>query len=42
VDGISKRFGEVLRLTTSTLDVAPGEFFTMLGPSARARRRRCA
>ena len=37
LDGISKRFGEVTAVDDVTLDVAPGEFFTMLGPSGSGK-----
>jgi putative spermidine/putrescine transport system ATP-binding protein len=37
LDGISKRFGEVIAVDDVTLDVAPGEFFTMLGPSGSGK-----
>ena len=37
LDGISKRFGEVNAVDDVTLDVAPGEFFTMLGPSGSGK-----
>ncbi|HLG05030.1 MAG TPA: ABC transporter ATP-binding protein, partial [Gemmatimonadales bacterium] len=32
-DRVSKRFGAVVALETVSLQVAPGEFFTLLGPS---------
>ena len=37
LDGISKRFGEVRAVDDVTLEVAPGEFFTMLGPSGSGK-----
>jgi len=33
LDGISKRYGEAVALETLALDIAPGEFVTLLGPS---------
>ena len=33
LDGISKRFGEAVALQRMELDIAPGEFVTLLGPS---------
>ena len=33
LDGISKRFGETVALQRMELDIAPGEFVTLLGPS---------
>jgi len=33
LDGISKRFGEAVALEWMELDIAPGEFVTLLGPS---------
>jgi putative spermidine/putrescine transport system ATP-binding protein len=37
LEGISKRFGDVRAVADVTLDVAPGEFFTMLGPSGSGK-----
>jgi len=37
LDGISKRFGDVDAVDDVTLEVAPGEFFTMLGPSGSGK-----
>ncbi|HEX7309921.1 MAG TPA: ATP-binding cassette domain-containing protein, partial [Gaiellaceae bacterium] len=37
LDGISKRFGDVNAVDDVTLEVAPGEFFTMLGPSGSGK-----
>jgi putative spermidine/putrescine transport system ATP-binding protein len=37
LEGISKRFGDVDAVDDVTLDVAPGEFFTMLGPSGSGK-----
>jgi len=37
LDRISKRFGEVAAVDDVTLDVARGEFFTMLGPSGSGK-----
>ena len=37
LDGISKRFGDVTAVDDVTLEVAPGEFFTMLGPSGSGK-----
>ena len=33
LDGVSKRFGEAVALERMELDIAPGEFVTLLGPS---------
>ena len=33
VKHICKQFGDVIALDDVTLEVAPGEFFTLLGPS---------
>ena len=38
LDGVTKRFGEIVAVDDVTLDVRPGEFFSMLGPSGPARR----
>jgi putative spermidine/putrescine transport system ATP-binding protein len=37
LEGISKRFGDVTAVDDVTLDVANGEFFTMLGPSGSGK-----
>jgi putative spermidine/putrescine transport system ATP-binding protein len=37
LEGISKRFGDVAAVDGITLDVARGEFFTMLGPSGSGK-----
>jgi len=37
LEGISKRFGDVAAVDGVTLDVARGEFFTMLGPSGSGK-----
>jgi putative spermidine/putrescine transport system ATP-binding protein len=37
LEGISKRFGDVAAVDGVTLEVAPGEFFTMLGPSGSGK-----
>jgi putative spermidine/putrescine transport system ATP-binding protein len=37
LEGISKRFGDVAAVDGVTLDVAHGEFFTMLGPSGSGK-----
>jgi putative spermidine/putrescine transport system ATP-binding protein len=37
LEGISKRFGDVAAVDDVTLDVARGEFFTMLGPSGSGK-----
>ena len=39
---VSRHFGAVRAVDGVTLDIAEGEFFAMLGPSARARRPACA
>ncbi|MBV8849867.1 MAG: ATP-binding cassette domain-containing protein, partial [Methylobacteriaceae bacterium] len=33
VDGVSKRFGEVIALQDASLDISRGEILTLLGPS---------
>jgi spermidine/putrescine transport system ATP-binding protein len=33
LDGVTKRFGDVIAVRELTLDIARGEFFTLLGPS---------
>jgi putative spermidine/putrescine transport system ATP-binding protein len=40
--GLRKEFGRVVAVDHVDLDVAAGEFFAMLGPSAPARRPSCA
>src|SRR5438874_13835708 len=35
--GLTKRFGEVLAVDSVDLEIAPGEFFTMLGPSGSGK-----
>jgi putative spermidine/putrescine transport system ATP-binding protein len=35
--GISKRYGEVVAIDHVELEIAPGEFFTMLGPSGSGK-----
>jgi putative spermidine/putrescine transport system ATP-binding protein len=35
--GISKRYGEVVAIDDVGLEIAPGEFFTMLGPSGSGK-----
>ena len=42
LEGLGKRFGDVVAVDRVDLDVRDGEFFSMLGPSGRARRRPCA
>jgi len=42
IDHVTKRYGDVHAVRDVTLDVADGEFVVLLGPSAAARRRRCA
>ncbi len=37
LEGISKRFGDVVAVDDVHLDVQPGEFFTMLGPSGSGK-----
>jgi spermidine/putrescine transport system ATP-binding protein len=38
---VVKRFGDVHAVDHIDLEVDDGEFFSLLGPSAVARRRRC-
>lgn len=33
LDGVSKRFGDVVAVAGIDLEIADGEFFSMLGPS---------
>ena len=40
LSGIRKTYGDVVAVDGIDLEIARGEFFTMLGPSGRARRRR--
>ena len=37
LSGISKRYGDVVAIDHVDLEVAPGEFFTMLGPSGSGK-----
>jgi putative spermidine/putrescine transport system ATP-binding protein len=37
LDGVSKRYGDVLAVDAIDLDVADGEFFSMLGPSGSGK-----
>jgi putative spermidine/putrescine transport system ATP-binding protein len=37
VRGLTKRFGDVVAVDAVDLDVAPGEFFTLLGPSGSGK-----
>ena len=37
VRGLTKRFGDVVAVDAIDLDIAPGEFFTMLGPSGSGK-----
>jgi ABC-type transporter Mla maintaining outer membrane lipid asymmetry ATPase subunit MlaF len=39
---LCKSFDDVTAVDSIDLDVVPGEFFSLLGPRAAARRRRCA
>jgi ABC-type branched-subunit amino acid transport system ATPase component len=41
LDGVRKEFGDVVAVDHVDLAVLAGEFFSMLGPPARARRRAC-
>ena len=36
VTGLRKSYGDVVAVDAIDLDIAPGEFFTMLGPSGVA------
>ena len=38
---VVKRFGDVAAVDGVSIDVQPGEFFSLLGPSGSARRRAC-
>jgi len=38
LEGVVKRFGEFTAVDGIDLEVREGEFFSMLGPSGRARR----
>lgn len=40
--GITKKFGDVTAAGDISLTIEDGEFFTLLGPVAVARPRRCA
>ena len=43
LEELVKAFGpDVVAVDGIDLNMPPGEFFTMVGPSAAARRRRCA
>jgi len=37
VKGLTKRYGDVVAVDAIDLDIAPGEFFTMLGPSGSGK-----
>jgi putative spermidine/putrescine transport system ATP-binding protein len=37
VSGLTKRYGEVVAVDAIDLEIAPGEFFTMLGPSGSGK-----
>ena len=37
VRGLTKRFGDVVAVDSVDLDIAPGEFFTLLGPSGSGK-----
>jgi putative spermidine/putrescine transport system ATP-binding protein len=37
LDGLSKRYGEVVAVASLDLEIPPGEFFTMLGPSGSGK-----
>ena len=41
LQGVGKRFGDVVAVRETNLDIRDGEFFSMLGPSGAERRRRC-
>jgi ABC-type sugar transport system ATPase subunit len=42
LSGVVKRFGDQYAVKRLDLDIAKGSFFSILGPRAAARRRRCA
>ena len=37
VKGLTKRYGDVVAVDAIDLEIAPGEFFTMLGPSGSGK-----
>jgi spermidine/putrescine transport system ATP-binding protein len=41
-ENVTKRFGSFIAVDDVSLDIQRGEFFSLLGPSAAARRRCCA
>ena len=41
LSGLIKRYGDVVAVDGVDLEIARGEFFTLLGPPAPARPRRC-
>ena len=38
IRNVTKRFGTMVAVDNVSLDIVPGEFFVMLGPSGSARR----
>ena len=42
LEGVEKRFGDVVAVDSVDLEVGDGEFFSMLGPSGSGKRPRCA
>ena len=41
LEGLTKQFGGFTAVDDIDLDIPPGSFFALLGPSGAARRRRC-
>jgi ABC-type sugar transport system ATPase subunit len=42
LERVTKRFHDVVAVDDLSLDIERGEFFSLLGPRAAARRPRCA
>ena len=41
LESVTKRFGDFTAVNDMNLAIREGEFFSLLGPRAAARRRRC-